>query len=191
MLKLIVVSQPKESVTSTLHAPAEIEPNLAVTNESCFGPCDGTATVAPSGGNGGYTYLWNPNPPNGQGTPAVNGLCAGSWDVLITDSLGCDTLVVFDILPPSPILPNEVVENVTCFGDCDGSISLVPSGGADTNYVVTWSPLPPQGQGVLNATDLCPETYTITIADGVGCDTTITIQITEPDELVITIDTVR
>ncbi len=179
------------TINFTINAPAAIEPNLSITNESCFGPCDGTATVAPIGGNGGYTYLWTPNPPNGQGTPAASGLCAGNWNVLISDSIGCDTLVVFDILPPSPILPNEIAQNVSCFGACDGSIDLAPSGGADTNYTVTWNPIPPNGQGVLSATDLCPETYTITIEDGIGCDTTITISITEPQELVITIDSVQ
>ena len=36
-------------------APQPIEPNGSFTPESCNGPCDGTATVAPTGGGGGYS----------------------------------------------------------------------------------------------------------------------------------------
>lgn len=178
-------------VNFNIIAPSPILPNLSIQGESCNGPCDGIATVTPIGGNGGYTYLWSPNPPNGQGTDSISGLCAGSWNVLISDSVGCDTLVVFDILPPQPILPNDSVEQVSCFGACDGSISLVPSGGVSNNYTVTWDPIPPGGQGVLSASGLCPETYDITITDDAGCDTTITIAITEPDELMVNIDSVQ
>ena len=61
----------------------------------CFGVCDGEATVTPIGGTPPYDYLWVPG---GQTTATVTGLCAGSYNVQISDSLGCiyTELVVID-----------------------------------------------------------------------------------------------
>ncbi|MCB9167256.1 MAG: gliding motility-associated C-terminal domain-containing protein [Flavobacteriales bacterium] len=185
-----------DSVGCTLTVPfsigqnTAIEANLVFTNETCFGPCDGTATVAPTGGVGAtYTYDWQPQPPLGQGTQQVSGLCPGDWSVTIADSLGCDTTYQFTVLPFEPIVPNEQVANISCNGACDGSILLNPSGGFG-NYSYDWSPVPPNGQGNAEATSLCPGSYSVAITDGVGCDTTVTFTITEPDELVVQLDQV-
>ncbi|MCB9168957.1 MAG: gliding motility-associated C-terminal domain-containing protein [Flavobacteriales bacterium] len=185
-----------DSVGCTLTVPfsigqnTAIEANLVFTNETCFGPCDGTAAVAPTGGVGAiYTYDWQPQPPLGQGTQQVSGLCPGDWSVMIADSLGCDTTYQFTILPFQPIVPNEQVANISCNGACDGSVLLNPSGGFG-NYSYDWSPVPPNGQGNAEATSLCPGSYSVAITDGVGCDTTVTFMITEPDELVVQLDQV-
>jgi len=166
---------------------AAILANLLFTNETCFGPCDGTANVSPSGGVGPYTILWQPDPPTGQGTSTVTGLCAGPWSVTITDSLGCDTTVAFLILPFAPILANANVIDVQCNGACDGSITLVPSGGFG-GYIYFWDPVPPNGQGNATATGLCPGDYNVTISDVIGCDSIFTFTITEPLPVLITVD---
>ena len=161
-----------------------IEANLLVTNETCFGPCDGTAAVAPSGGVGPYDILWSPEPDQGQGTEQVSGLCADSWQVTITDQLGCDSTYTFLVLPYQPLEDNASVVDVLCAGTCTGSISLSVSGGFG-NYVYAWLPVPPNGDGTAQATGLCAGTYTVTVSDGVGCDSTFTYTITEPPALAV------
>ena len=69
-------------------SPPPIDPQLTTIDAQCAGSCDGTAMVSPSGGTPGYSYLWTPVPPIGQGTPSVSGLCAGTYTVLISDFAG-------------------------------------------------------------------------------------------------------
>ncbi|MEZ5009449.1 MAG: SprB repeat-containing protein [Chitinophagales bacterium] len=52
----------------------------------CNGEANGSATVTPQGGNGGYTYLWD-----NQTTATATGLTAGVHTVTVTDSKGCTT----------------------------------------------------------------------------------------------------
>ncbi len=174
----------------TVGAGAPIVANLNVLGESCNGPCDGSASVAPTGGTGaGYTYLWQPGNPTGQGTDQVSDLCPGNWTVTITDNAGCDTTYAFTIAPFTPITPVATVQQVTCNGDCNGSIALATTGGVG-NLTYQWMPDPGSGQGSSSISGLCPGSWTVTITDVAGCDTTITYTITEPPVLVVTVDTV-
>jgi hypothetical protein len=136
-----------------------IEPGLVFLGETCNGPCDGTASVNPAGGAGGYNYAWLDNGGSvfAAGQPQVTGLCAGTWTVVITDSLGCDSIVPFTILPYTPISSNATIAAVLCQGDCNGSISLSPTGGIGT-YGYDWEPFPPNGDGNPAATGLCAGT---------------------------------
>ncbi|MCC6939260.1 MAG: gliding motility-associated C-terminal domain-containing protein [Flavobacteriales bacterium] len=177
------------TVPFTIAQGTPIDAGLLFTNETCFGPCDGTAAVSPTGGTGPYTYFWQPEPATGQGTEQVTGLCAGPNSVLITDALGCDTTYTFTVLPFQPIVDNASVSDVNCNGDCDGSIVTTPTGGIGA-FTFVWSPEPPNGQGTDQATSLCPGSYALTITDGVGCDSVFTYTITEPTALNITVDQV-
>lgn len=177
------------STVFTIGQGAPIDAGLVFTNETCQGPCDGTATVSPVGGAGGFTFLWQPQPGGGQGTPNATGLCPGNWSVTIADSLGCDTTVSFTILPFTPILPNASVQQVACNGACDGEVSLAPTGGLG-GYTYAWTPVPPNGQGNAAATGLCPGTWSVTVTDAAGCDTNVAFLITEPPALVVALDTV-
>ncbi|MFT3884699.1 MAG: gliding motility-associated C-terminal domain-containing protein [Flavobacteriales bacterium] len=164
-----------------------IEANLLFTNETCQGPCDGTASIAPTGGSGMYTITWSPEPATGQGTPTVTGLCAGNNRVTIADAAGCDTTITFTVLPFQPIVPNAVVQNVTCNGACNGSVTLAPAGG-NGPYTYVWSPEPATGQGTGTVSGLCAGDITVTITDATRCDTTVTFTITEPPALAVTVD---
>ena len=164
-----------------------LQAGLVVVGETCNGPCDGTAIVNPSGGSGGYTFLWQPNPPLGQGTSQASGLCVGGWSVTITDSLGCDTTVNFTIAPYQPIDPAAMVTSVACNGDCNGSIVLAPVGGIGS-YTYLWTPTPANGNTDSLAVGLCAGDWTVTVTDSVGCDTTATWTITEPPALSLVVD---
>jgi gliding motility-associated-like protein len=166
-----------------------IDAGLVVQGETCNGPCDGTATVSPTGGSGsGYGYLWVPDV-NGQGTETATDLCPGNYTVTITDGLGCDSVFAFTVDPFTPLLPNANLQDVSCNGSCDGVISLNVSGGTGTITYV-WSPEPPVGQGTAEASGLCPQVWEVTIADGAGCDTTLSFTISEPEPLVVAVDEV-
>ncbi|MFH2141781.1 MAG: gliding motility-associated C-terminal domain-containing protein [Bacteroidota bacterium] len=166
----IIVTQPNEIFFNGIH-----------TDVTCFGDCDGTITLNPSGGIPPYSYTWSPVVSIG---PIANGLCAGTYGITITDGNGCtkDTSII--VTEPNEIFFNGIHTDVTCFGDCDGTITLNPSGGT-LPYSYTWSPAVSVGP---IANGLCAGTYDITIIDGNGCTKDTSIIVTQPDE--ISIDTV-
>ncbi|MFH1321803.1 MAG: SprB repeat-containing protein, partial [Bacteroidota bacterium] len=68
--------------------PLLVSAITSITNTSCFGVCNGVATVSVSGGTAPYNYSWSPG---GQTSPTATALCAGIYFVYITDSFGCST----------------------------------------------------------------------------------------------------
>ncbi len=83
----------------------------------------------------------------------------------------------------SPLtLDNLTSTNVTCFGADNGTIELTVSGGTP-GYTYSWAP----NVSTTNiATNLAPGTYQITVTDQNGDQLIETVNITEPDEILIT-----
>lgn len=152
---------------------------VASTDASCFGVCDGSATVTPVGGAPPYDYLWVPG---GQTTATVNGLCAGSYNVQISDSLGCIYTQLVTINEPAEIEGNANVTQATC-GVCNGEILLTPTGGDGGPYTYSWSPAVSTND---TATGLCPGIYTVTITDASGCEAVEAIPVSNIDGPIIT-----
>lgn len=166
--------------TFTLSNPPLYDITANQTNLLCFGDVNGTIDITVnSGGSGaGYTYVWAPAPPVGQGTPNVSGLNAGVWSVTIEDPLLCDTTLTFVITSPPQLTANaSVIANVSCFGDCDASAQVVVNGGTP-GYTISWND--PGLQSGLVASGLCDGNYIVTITDQNLCDVTDNITITEP-----------
>ena len=159
---------------------------MSHTDVSCFGVCDGTATVVASAGAGGYVYDWTPGAPLGDGTPAITSLCGTTtYIVTVTDAAGCINLGSATVVNPALISPNPTIVNESCGGACDGNISLAPTGGTGP-YSYSWSGgLPPIGiQSGLCASG---SPYTVTVTDANGCDSVLTISITSPPILTVTL----
>lgn len=174
------------TVVFTIDPAEPFDIAFSSTDESCFGACDGAATVDISGGSGTFTYEWTPPPGDGEGTNSVTGLCADTYTVLISDPInGCDSLVTIVIGGPAELQVAATMQDVSCATSCDGSISLVVSGGTGTPSF-TWSPEPVPGQGTANVGPLCPGEWTVVITDAAGCDTTLTYTIQAPPPFEIT-----
>lgn len=142
------------------------------------GNCDGTATVTPSGGTPPYTYTWLPT--GGNAATAIN-LCPGTYSVIIQDNTGCgpsDTATV-TVASSNGLSVTTVQSNPVCFGDCNGSATVMPTGGSPP-FTYTWSP---SGGNGSSATGLCAGNYTCTISDNSSCNTTQTFSITQPPPL--------
>lgn len=74
--------------------------------------------------------------------------------------------------------------NVSCNGFCDGTVQLTTLG--VPNFTYSWAP---GGQTVQNPTDLCAGTHTVTMTDANSCQSTATVQITQPSPLTSTTST--
>jgi hypothetical protein len=119
------------------------------------------------------------------GTPTlISGLVSGSGFPVgiteqrysVTDAGGNASTCSFTITITGSSNVTTMVEPTTCAGGCDGSASLVISGGGAIPSVV-WS----NGQSGLVATNLCPGNYVATLSDGMGCTQAYVIQIQVQD----------
>ena len=166
-----------------LSSPAGPTLVMSHTNISCHNLCDGTASVVASGGGGGYVYNWTPGNPVGNGTPNISNLCSGTYTVQVTDAGGCVSLNTVVLPNHTLISPNPTIVNTSCFGSCNGSISLAPTGGTGV-YTYSWLP---GGQTTSTITNLCAGNYTVHVRDGNSCDSTLTIAVNSPLQLTVTL----
>ncbi len=141
---------------------------ILINPPSCDGYCDGEAWVIVYGGNLPYTYLWN----TGSTIDTIYNLCAGTYDVTITDNIGCQGFQTVIIGDPSPIYSSIVSYDIPCDSACIGSASAA-TGGSNPPYTYLWN----NGQTTNPATDLCAGTYIVTITDTKGCEMMDTTEI--------------
>ena len=142
----------------------------------CYGNCNGSYTVAASGGFPPYTYLWS----NSDTDSIAENLCADTLIVTVTDNSLCKKSIVVNVVQPDSLSLIMSQIPVTCNGDCNGTASVVVSGGTP-GYLYAWDD--PWLQGTSSAVFLCAGTYTVTVIDTLGCTKTGSINIIEPDTL--------
>src|SRR5690554_6630373 len=166
--------------TVTISSPDEILIDFEYENVSCNGQTDGWASVNPSGGVGPYSVLWSTN----DTTDTISNLIAGTYTVTITDANDCEITEDFDIIEPDVLTASVSAQNdVTVSGGNDGSATITATGGT-APYTYSWSP---SGGTSDTATGLTAGTYTVDITDDSGCTTDVTVVITEPMPLTITL----
>ncbi|MFI5149874.1 MAG: gliding motility-associated C-terminal domain-containing protein [Bacteroidia bacterium] len=166
--------------TATITQPAALTFSAAtVTNLSCNGTCNGSATVNPSGGTAPYTYSWSPS--GGTGVTAGS-LCAGTFTCHITDANACTTAQVINITQPAVLSETPAQTNISCNAACNGIATVNPSGGTGP-YSYSWTG---SASTASSASSLCPGSYTCTVTDNKGCSTTQPFSITQPAVLAIT-----
>ncbi|MBV6440156.1 MAG: hypothetical protein EPGJADBJ_01819 [Saprospiraceae bacterium] len=152
----------------------------AVTNVTCFGGTDGSLIVTPDGLNPPYTFALG-NQTNSTGI--FQNLATGSYIVSVTDASGCSTSLSLTVTSPSQCtVVATVVQNVSCFGGNNGSLSASASGGV-APYTYLWSD--PSGQTSPVASNLSAGTFTVTVTDANGCTSTATATLTQPADLVL------
>lgn len=128
------------------------------------------------------------------GNYVISNLPAGTYTVILTDQNLCDTTFSFSIIQPSLlIIPGYNSNPVSCFGENDGSISIQALGGV-APYHVSWTgPVSgnPAGTeiavsaGTYLINNLTAGSYTVTVTDNNGCDSSIIINVSQPPLLSI------
>lgn len=178
-----VISSPAGcSITSTF----TITQNPVITSTMSMTPAtcsvnNGTATMSPSGGAGGFTYNWTPGNPTGDGTATVTGLAPGAWVCTVTDANGCTHSNTINVTATTGISGTVNVTPALCFGGT-GSATATPTGGTGP-YTYAWSPTGGTGATATNPAGV----YTCLITDiPTGCTVTVTATITQPPALSVT-----
>ena len=149
-----------ETVQTTIFSPDPIDANLEKDNISCYGLNDGSASVNVQGGSFPYTINWSTN----DSSFAIENLSSGEYSFFITDHNNCTYNEVFAITEPDELLISFETNNISCFGDNNGSISSnIIGGNGFYNYL--WS-----NNSTLSFIDnLSQGTYSLQVVDNKGC----------------------
>lgn len=158
-----------QNFTLAAPVPLSLAPDM-VTDVSCFGLSDGSASVTASGGIGNYSYMWMTSPP--QNTAMITGQAADTLGVAVTDEAGCVEDLEVIISQPDSLEANISGTDETVMGANDGTAAVLPSGG-NSPYTVSWS----NGETGTSIDSLAPGMYIATITDSKGCETTDSVEV--------------
>ncbi len=146
---------------------------------SCFGAGDGSAIALPTGGVGDFTYLWDTN----ETDSIVSGLLPGLHSLTVTDGNGCSSITSFSLYEPPQLFVDIVsLQDLLCFGDSSGQISVIGSGGRG-NY--TYSIDGGAFQTDTLFVGLFAGEHVITVLDSLGCTATVSGTLVEPEKIII------
>ena len=170
--KSYTITQPSAAISIT----------PTITNAKCYGDSNGQITLAVTGGTSPYSYVWTGPNSYTHATPNIEGLAAGSYSVTVSDSKGCSSsLSGLAVTQPSAALSTtgSSQNNITIYGNSNGSITLPSSLGGTSPYAYAWS----NGAVTKDLTGLVAGTYSVLITDTNGCSTTASFTITTPTQL--------
>ena len=150
---------------------------------SCNGSCDARIEASVTGGTGPVLVRLNEGP-WGTDTSWSN-LCPGTYVVSTMDSIGCVKESAELVIADPPLLTIGVnKQDISCFGACDGRIVVTANGGTGLREYSL------DNINFQNGTafeGLCAGQYVVYAQDAKGCDTiSDTIEIVEPEELIVT-----
>jgi hypothetical protein len=162
-----------------------VNPTIIATTDSiwkvsCFGLSNGAVFTSITGGTSPYQLTWTNT---SQTTEDINNLTGGTYELLVTDTLGCSGFVTANVTEPLALTLNHTTINISCFGSVDGAINLIPNGGTSP-YSFQWS------SGISNPINLAPGIYSVTVTDSNVCTANLTDTVFSPDELIINIDSI-
>jgi len=160
----------------TVQEPDSLSIQTSVTNASCNGATDGSAGISVTGGTTPYDYNWS----TGSDSSSADSLSAGTYTVTVTDSNGCTNSASVAVGEPQPISISPNVNDVSCNGGEDGSITLNVSGGSGA-YSYVWS----NGKISASIDTLSAGTYSVTVTDDNGCSDSTQATVSEPDSLIL------
>lgn len=183
----LTVTDAKNCATTTsinLLQPAVLTAVPTVNPVTCFNAANGSITLAVSGGNIPYSYLWN----DGVTTKDRTSLAAGTYSATITDAKGC-IVTTGNISVNQPAAALSLTENhvnVLCSGNTTGLINLSVSGGTSPyNYTWTKTGTPGTYATTEDLSGLAVGTYSVLVTDKNGCISNLSVTITQPPALTL------
>jgi len=148
---------------------------------TCGGYANGTAQLQVNGGTPAYTYAWS----SGDTTSVAESLIAGTNYITVTDANGCVHVDSVMLNEPSSISYSFETEDVACFGEDIGTLTISDISGGNGNGTYTYSL---DGEDYLTSSTfirLEAGEYEFYIQDSEGCTTTQAFTINQLPELIV------
>lgn len=177
--------------------PFLIIPSVTQDTISCFGLSDGVAIINPNGASDPpYSYAWSNSSgtvlqttTNSFGEDSLKSLGVGKYYVTISNSLGCSVVDSITLVQPTAIIPNLSVPPILCNGGST-TATVNPSGGAGAPYSYSWNGQPSTINNSQGGLDAANSPHSVVITDADGCTFTQPIVLTEPDPILLDVDTI-
>ncbi len=145
-----------------------IQTEYDVTNVSCFGANNGSATILINGGTQPFSYDWS----TGDSTSSVSNLGPGQYSVSILDAANCPAELTFTVFEPTPLNANATATGTSGPNVNDGTATASPTGGFSP-YNFSWS----NGESTAFIDSLPSGDYTVTITDANDCSVVQTVTV--------------
>ncbi|HWY11034.1 MAG TPA: gliding motility-associated C-terminal domain-containing protein [Bacteroidia bacterium] len=177
----------------TISQPTQINSNFTTTSITCNGLCNGIINSTPSGGTGPYNYTLTSTTFTGVITNSTSAsfgnLCASATAGIYTLSVGdvtsnCVRTQTINLLQPNPISIIATTSSITCFGQCNASLSGSAFGGSPV-YTFTWTTPAPATFNTPIISGQCAGTYTLDVKDANGCSTQTIVTVAAPVSMVV------
>lgn len=164
-----------------LTQPEMVQMSVESTYVSCKGDNNGSIRVMASGGNGGYTYLWEDGSTQNERT----NLPPGKYTVQVFDRKNCQPIPVsrtITITEPDKLTLNLQKKDVLVA--CDGKIEAIVAGGTRP-YHFRWN----DGEETVDSvkTLLCDGNYKVQVIDKNRCIATASILLPPPLKVKISV----
>lgn len=166
----------------TVAVNPEIKVNVITSPIKCSGTNDASIALNIAGGTAPYQTTWS----NMGGGVSQDNLAAGEYQVSITDSKNCIKNVIITIPEPPLFRIDTAVKEISCHGANNGSITLAIIGGQAPIQLV-WEDSPLAGK---DRNNLKPGTYKVSVTDGSKCTLTKSFLLVDPQELVLSSNTI-
>lgn len=154
---------------------AVISANIQASLTNC-GQCNGTAFLNFAAMCSGCAYLWND--PASQTNDTAVGLCVGTYQVTVTNAIGCEKEYTIAVSDTSNL--NVASQNnspISCFGECTAEVLLNTLGGTPP-FTYQWND--PLAQTGALAVNLCAGNYLVTVTDSLGCQKVASVNVNQP-----------
>ena len=164
--------------SGVINQPTQLITAANPTNVTCFGENNGEIDLNITGGTPPYSYTWN----NGAHSEDIDSLNPNVYYVTVTDNNGCTTEETGSITGPLEINIVPSTSPILCHGDQTGSINIEISGGV-APYQYNWN----NQATTEDLTNLYAGNYILTVTDNSGCTKIQTVNIPEPNPLVVSL----
>ncbi len=156
---------------------------------SCPGATDGRVYAQAFGGVGPYDFYWNGGAPDLDVlTSVTTNAPSGLQTLRVVDANGCELVIDTFFLGSYNLLNvDSSLQDITCFGQDDGAISITPLNGSGP-YVYDWGDI---GVGPAMRSGLTAGIYTLRVTDAGGCFDTLSFTLSEPDSLSLFVDSLH
>ncbi|MEN8227997.1 MAG: T9SS type B sorting domain-containing protein [Bacteroidota bacterium] len=189
------------SAEFTLIEPPEIQMWIDSINErngwniTCAESADGYIDIGSGGGILNHHYNWQKegNPLSDPDRDYQDLLSGGTYQLTITDSIGCMLDTFFILTEPNPLglvdsIPPHNGFAIACAFDSTGEIYLSPLGGADSiqnSYLWSTSDGYISNDTAMNQEELPEGTYSVQVTDINGCTFDTLYTLLDPEPIVI------
>ena len=156
---------------------SDLQHTVQTTSLTCIGLSDGSIDFDFSGGLEPLNYNWSHTALN---TDSLVGLDTGSYQLIVTDSIGCSDSILSTIIGPQLITINQIdTIRELCFGDCSGQMTVSATGA----YFYSIDSLNFQTDSSFSG--LCSGTYHVYLRDSAGCQNFAPFSIISPAEILL------